>query len=164
MNCMLFNLLLRMRLNFLLYLLGGVTMAHGFLSTFNGKGLDINCWTGESTKALQEKFPDIEWKGMDYRTTVINVANKRYSKMEFIKEDFEKTIPSSKETFCLIQISKYKDLSLLMDRVWPLLEDDGLLIVHFKKNDRPILKQKEARFDAKHFMIFEDRSSCLIMK
>lgn len=146
----------------------------GVLKTniFNGNGLDINCWTGESTKSLQEIYPDICFYGVDKNENAIDVAKKRYSEKFFRAIDLEKSTDTFEDYFQIIHISNYNDVRKILSSAFPMLEDDGFIILRYKDQDERMLKKL---FEKNHHIpkrndryenmyLFSDRKTAIFFK
>ncbi|MAI13350.1 MAG: hypothetical protein CMM15_04980 [Rhodospirillaceae bacterium] len=140
------------------------TFVQGFLTSYNGKGLDINCWTGETTTALQKKYPDLQFEGIDSRETVIQVAKKRYANMNFTRMNLEDNSQSIDTMFRLIQISNYQELPTLLERAWASVEDEGLLIVKYHIKDATIIEQYKHLLLPTECHIWSDRQTAVWRK
>lgn len=140
------------------------TLVQGFLTPYNGKGLDINCWTGESTMALQKKYPDLQFEGIDCHETVVQVAKKRYANMEFTIMNLEENPRSTDTMFRLIQISNYQELPTLLERAWSIVEDEGLLIIQYHIKDERIIEEYKHLLLPTECHIWSDRQTAIWRK
>lgn len=141
----------------------------------NGHGLDVNCWTGESTKQLEKNFPDIRFTGIDKNVRAIDVAQKRYHYSDFCHVDIEKESNSESDMFQIIQISNYNNLEKMLRNTYHLLHEDGMMIVRYHDKDIDYIHQlleKNNRFRATmiygttlHKMhLFKERNTAIIFK
>ncbi len=108
-----------------------------------GVGLDVNCWTGESTNNLQEKFPHLQFHGIDKNGTAIELARHRFQYPKFSVSDLEKTYEEQKDRniYQIIQISNYDNLKKILWNTYPLLHHDGFIILHYKEKDRAYVEE-----------------------
>lgn len=109
-----------------------------------GVGLDVNCWTGESTHHLQEKFPHLQFHGIDKNGTAIELARHRFRYPKFSVSDLEKNRfegQKDQNLFQLIQISNYENLEKILWNTYPLLHHDGFIILHYKAKDRQYMEE-----------------------
>lgn len=113
---------------------------------WNGNGLDINCWTGETTKELQTKFPDICFYGVDKNKHAIDVAKKRYSKEFFRTVNLENESVEYKDLYRIVHVSKYDHLPTMLQRAYLLLEEEGMMIVRYQEKDFDYLKKMYERY------------------
>ena len=141
----------------------------------NGQGLDVNCWTGESTKQLEKKFPDIRFTGIDKNERAIDVARKRYYYSDFCHVDIEKKSNCEYDMFQIIQISNYDNLEKVLQNTFHLLHEDGMMILRYHDKDIDYVHQlleKNYRFRPNvvhgtvlHKMyLFEERNTAIIFK
>ena len=113
---------------------------------WNGNGLDINCWTGETTKDLQKKFPDICFYGVDKNKHAIDVAKKRYSKEFFRTVNLENESVEYKDLYRIVHVSKYDHLPTMLQRAYLLLEEEGMMIVRYQEKDFDYLQKMYERY------------------
>ena len=137
------------------------------------RGLDVNCWTGDSTIKLQSQFPDIRIFGIDKNQSAIKLAKTRFHSSVFKVSDIEKENLSGK--FELIQISNYTNLDKVLWNTYPLLSDNGFMIVNYKESDVPYMKElydKNFRFPPQerngyvlsNMYLFEKENKAIILK
>lgn len=149
---------------------------HKILNNYqNGHGLDVNCWTGESTRELEKRFPDIHFTGIDKNVRAIDVAQKRYSFSDFCHVDIENESNSDCDIFQIIQISNYNNLDKMLKNTFHLLREDGMMIIRYHHKDIDYIQElleKSNRFRATmiqgtslHKMhLFEERNTAIIFK
>ena len=101
----------------------------------NGFGLDVNCKTGETTNNLQNQFPELQIFGVDNSTKAINLAKKKFGDHLFLKADVEKEKLQILPNFQVIQISSYQNCMKILENTYDLLEENGILILHYQKKD-----------------------------
>ena len=104
-------------------------------SLYNGLGLDINCNFGETTRELQKKFPHLTFLGTEKDEEKIEIARKKNKEFHFLNVDIEKKEVPLIDQFQIVQISDYDCFWQIIDKSFSLLDNDGLLIVKYKKDD-----------------------------
>jgi hypothetical protein len=111
-----------------------------------GIGLDVNCKSGESTSVIQQKFPHLTFFGIDGNETAIHRAKKKYGEDFFFKADLEKEQNiKNMDNFQVIQISSYKNCMNILEKSYPLLENNGIIILRYHEMDVPLLLQLQRR-------------------
>ena len=105
-----------------------------------GLGLDVNCFTGESTCRLQSLFPDLQVVGIDKNQSAINAARQRYSQTFFSCRDIEKGAEAMEHNIQVIQISEYVNLEKMLENTYPLLDDEGMIILRYREEDYPYIQ------------------------
>ena len=101
--------------SFILCILSFVTYGNSLISPINsrnkiGKALDYQCFTGETTKILQDKYPRLETFGVDTQKEFIDIASKKYPDLKFSPVIFNNNWEEYFETkFNVIQVSDYQD-------------------------------------------------------
>lgn len=105
-----------------------------------GMGLDVNCYTGESTNRLQTIFPDLHIVGIDKNQTAVNLARQRYSHTFFSCRDIEKDPREIENNVQVIQISEYANLEKMLQNTYSLLDDEGMIILRYHEEDFPYIR------------------------
>lgn len=105
---------------------------------FVGKALDFQCFTGETTKVLSEKYPQFEIYGVDSERKFVDIACKKYPSFHFGLVKREKTWSQIFNTkFNVIQVSDYENFLETFHNMYDLLEEKkGLLYFHYHENDK----------------------------
>ena len=115
----------------------------------NGLGLDINCNNGDSIVELQKKFPHLTFIGTERNEENLKKARKKVGEYNILHMDIEKKKTLLIDQFQIIQISDYDNFWNVIEKSFPLLEDDGLLIMKYKKKDyleiEKLLKMKKPK-------------------
>ena len=115
----------------------------------NGFGLDVNCKTGESTNMIQKQFPALQFFGVDNSSRAINVARKNFGHHLFLQADVEKEKLQIIPNFQVIQISDYDNCWKILENTYSLLEENGILILHYQSKDVGLMNelyQRNKRF------------------
>ena len=113
----------------------------GKLRKFEGCGLDINCKSGETTKRMSMKFPELKIYGVDGNKYSIELAKKKYHLLNFVNMEFEMTNYIPQESFRLVQVSDYIDIINMFSKAIHILEVDGLMMLSLKSNkDQKIIQ------------------------
>ena len=137
------------------------------------RGLDVNCWTGDSTVKLQSQFPDVRIFGIDKNQSAIKLAKTRFQSSVFKVSDIEKEKFNGK--FELIQISNYTNLDRVLWNTYPLLSDHGFMIINYKNVDTPYIKELYERnfwfppqerngYVLSNMYLFEHENKAIILK
>lgn len=111
----------------------------------NGFGLDVNCKTGESTNLIQKQFPDLQFFGVDNSSVAINVAKKKFGHHLFLRADVEKETLQIIPNFQVIQISSYQNCWKVLENTYSLLEENGILILHYQNKDIALMNELHQR-------------------
>jgi ubiquinone/menaquinone biosynthesis C-methylase UbiE len=107
-----------------------------------GLGLDVNCWTGESTNHLQKTFPQLQFHGVDGNGTAIQIAQCRFQSAKFSVSDLEKLNKNTESSiYQVIQISDYNNLKKILSNTYPMLHHDGFIILYYKKDDQGLINE-----------------------
>lgn len=103
-----------------------------------GKALDFQCFTGESTKTLSEKYPQLEIYGVDTEKKFVDIACKKYPSFHFAPMTRDKNWSNYFKTkFNVIQVSDYENFLETFHNMYELLEEKkGLLYFHYHENDK----------------------------
>ena len=104
-----------------------VSAVEAFIPLRNG--LNINCWTGESTKSLSQIHPDVKFVGIDKHATVIEVANRRYPSNFFANLDIEEEGLDVNDFFDIVHISRYSNLETMLNNVWSIVRNGGIITI-----------------------------------
>ena len=129
---------------------------NAFLRTrkLDGCALDVNCKSGESTKILSMKFPELKMFGIDGNKYFIALAKEKYD-FDFVNIEFEKYNGIREGSFRLVQVSDYLDIIISFSKAIHVLEDGGMLMhrINSKKDKQEIqdFLQKHASFINYHF-------------
>lgn len=96
--------------------------------------LEIGCNTGYNLKALQKKYPNCKYYGIDMLKDAIKEAKKYIPNGVFIKRDIEnQRLFFRKETFDYILfpnvIEHFYDPNKVMEKILPLLKPDGYIVM-----------------------------------
>ncbi len=131
------------------------------LDTYYGEGygLDVNCNTGETTQKIQSCFPNLRFYGMDRNQAALEIAKRSYQNTHFIRGDLEENPFPPLDPFQVIQISNYTDCWRILRNSYHFLEDDGILILHYKEEDTGLMynlmeknrKYPTRQIDNQHF-------------
>ena len=127
-----------------------------FLKTrkLDGCALDVNCKSGESTKILSMKFPELKMFGIDGNKYFIALAKEKYD-FDFVNIEFEKYNGIREGSFRLVQVSDYNDIIISFSKAIHVLEIGGMLMhrINSKKDKQEIqdFLQKHASFINYHF-------------
>ncbi|MAI14461.1 MAG: hypothetical protein CMM15_10615 [Rhodospirillaceae bacterium] len=105
-----------------------------------GLGLDVNCYTGDSTCRLQSLFPDLQVVGIDKNQSAINAARQKYSHTFFSCRDIEKGAEAMEHNLQVIQISEYVNIQRMLENTYPLLDDEGMIILRYRDEDFPYIQ------------------------
>lgn len=113
----------------------------GQLRKFEGCGLDVNCKSGETTKMMSMKFPELKIYGIDGNKYSIELAKRKYHLLNFVNMEFELTNYIPQESFRLVQVSDYIDVIKMFSKAIHVLEVDGLMMLPLKsKKDEKIIQ------------------------
>lgn len=116
-------------------LLGALFFSSTFAFLTPQNGLDINCWTGESTKSLSTIHSNIKFVGIDKHERVIDVAIKRYPLDYFANIDIESDGLPVIGFFDIVRISRYDNLKNMLENVWTIVRKGGVITIIYKKED-----------------------------
>ena len=121
---------------------------------FDGCALDVNCKSGESTKVLSMKFPELKVFGIDGNKYLIELAKQKYD-FDFINIEFEKYNSIREGSFRLVQVSDYLDIIISFSRALHVLEVGGLMMhkINSEKDKKKIklFLEKNGEFLNYHF-------------
>lgn len=106
-----------------------------------GLGIDVNCFTGETTSRLQGIFPELNIIGIDKNQTAIDIARDRYIGPSFTTADVESEKCLLTNEVQVIQISEYTNLYDMLSRTFPCLDEEGMMIVHYKDEDMNLIRE-----------------------
>lgn len=106
-----------------------------------GLGVDVNCYTGETTFNLQNIFPDLNIIGIDKNHTAIDLARERYTGPSFKIADIESEGNSMIDGVQVIQISTYDNLYKILSKTYPFLDEEGMMILHYKESDKELIRE-----------------------
>ena len=106
-----------------------------------GLGVDVNCYTGETTFNLQNIFPDLNIIGIDKNHTAIDLARERYIGPSFKIADIESERNSMIDGVQVIQISTYDNLYKILSKTYPFLDEEGMMILHYKESDKELIRE-----------------------
>lgn len=102
-----------------------------------GKALDYQCFTGETTKILHDKYPRLETFGIDTHKKFIDIASKKYPDLKFSSVILNNNWEEYFETkFNVIQVSDYQDFFEIFFKMYDLLDEKkGILYFYYHHND-----------------------------
>jgi trans-aconitate methyltransferase len=100
-----------------------------------GLALDVSCKSGETTKLLAMKYPDLKTIGIDQNSNYIKLAKYKFQNTEFFHLDFESTHYVRSESFKVIQISDYDNIYIVFDRAIHALEKGGMILFKVKTEE-----------------------------
>lgn len=116
---------------------------------FLGKALDFQCFTGDSTKLLHEKYPQFEIYGVDTERKFVTIASKKYPSFHFSPMTREHNWSQFFKTkFNVIQVSDYENFLETFHNIYDLLEEDkGILYFHYHESDKKRVEYWLNNFD-----------------
>ena len=102
-----------------------------------GKGLDYQCFTGETTKILHDKYPKLEIFGVDTHEKFTSIASKKYPYLKFgsfiSNSNWEQYFQTK---FNVIQVSDYQDFFETFFKMYDLLDEkNGILYFYYHHSD-----------------------------
>jgi hypothetical protein len=115
------------------------TLLHPFFHTKKiGKALDYQCFTGETTKSLYEKFPQLDIYGVDYEKKFVHIASQKYPEFKFgVFPRGDSLEPFFSTKFNVIQVSDYDNFLETFHLMFDLLdENNGLIYFYYHENDK----------------------------
>ena len=103
-----------------------------------GKALDFQCFTGDTTKYLYEKYPQMEIYGVDSNPKMVAIAHQKYPFFHFATIPKDAIISNLFQTkFDVIQVSDYQNFMETFHNMYDLLkEKNGLLYFYYHEKDK----------------------------
>ena len=127
---------------FILCIISFVTYGNSLVPSINsrnkiGKALDFQCFTGETTKILHDKYPRLETFGVDRHEKFIDIASKKYPYLNFTPVICNNNWEEYFETkFNVIQVSDYQDFFETFFKMYDLLDEkNGILYFYYHHCD-----------------------------